>query len=651
MDSILLPSALALLVASALGAALPLFRRWSERGLHLFVALSAGIFLGTIFFHFLPHLAGVGHGGGDAHLHAADTPSLWPWGAALLGILLLLLLERVWLPPRTAGSSSNPHALLWSATYMGLALHALTAGIALSAVLDIPEGRAQFLLSVLVHKATECFSLATVMRLAGLRTGRAIGLLALFALIEPAGLLLGGALSSALPALGPILTGFACGTFLYVAVADLLPEVFHGAGSVRTKIAAVLIGSAIPTLTLERFDVALGFARRAVVEAWDVFLDMAPFLLLGFAVAGLVRLFLKPQRVVPKLGGDDLRSVGWAALVGAPLPLCSCSVVPVALSLRKSGASKGATAAFAVATPETGLDSIGVTWALLDPVMTVARPIGALISAVAAGTAVNWLVRSGRDRSPRERTAVPVESAAACCAHDVVTEPEARPAPAAACADEVPGEHARHAHAADPAVAAPAGQGFVRRALRFGFVDMLDDLAPSILVGVLLSGAIVAALPVGALEGTAVNGWLGYLLMLVVGIPTYVCASASTPIAAALILRGLSPGAAFVFLLAGPATNTSSLIVLSRALGARVVAIQVAALSVVAVALGWAIDLVYPALGIVPRASVGAAHEHLVPWISYGSAALLAALLLASLVRTHGSRDLLAALRERPSPA
>ncbi len=645
VDSILLPSALALLVASALGAALPLFRRWSERGLHLFVALSAGIFLGTIFFHFLPHLAGVGHGGGDAHAEGAHTESLWPWGAALLGILLLFLLEKVWLPARTQGSASNPHALLWSATYLGLALHALTAGIALSAVLEIPEGRAQFLLSVLVHKATECFSLATVMRLAGLRLGRSIGLLALFALIEPAGLLMGGVLSSALPAVGPILTGFACGTFLYVAVADLLPEVFHGAGSVRTKIAAVLIGAAIPTLTLERFDVALDFAGRAVLEAWDVFLEMAPFLLLGFAVAGVVRLLLKPERVVPKLGGDNLRSVGWAALIGAPLPLCSCSVVPVALSLRKAGASKGATAAFAVATPETGIDSIGVTWALLDPFMTIARPIGALISAVTAGTAVNWLVRSGRDRSPRERAAVPVETAAACCAHEV------QPAPVATCAETATQDHAGHAHAADPAAASRAQHGFLRRALRFGFVDMLDDLAPSILVGVLLSGAIVAALPMGALEGTAVNGWLGYLLMLVIGIPTYVCASASTPIAAALILRGLSPGAAFVFLLAGPATNMSSLVVLSRALGVRVVALQVVALSVVAVALGWAIDHVYPALGIVPRASLGADHEHLAAWISYGSAAILAALLLASLVRTHGSRDLLAALRERPTPA
>jgi len=682
VDSILLPSALALLVASALGAALPLFRRWSERGLHLFVALSAGIFLGTIFFHLLPHLAGVGFGAGDGHLHGdahlsgaahlhdsagePGTMALWPWGAALLGILLLFLIEKVWLPAHTQGSSSNPHALLWSATFLGLGLHALTEGIALSAVLEIPEGRSQFLLSVLVHKATECFSLASVMRLAGLRMRRAVWLLALFALIEPAGLLLGGALSSALPALGPILTGFACGTFLYVAVADLLPEVFHGAGSVRTKVAAVLIGSAIPTLTLGRLEMGLSFARSAVVEAWDVFLEMAPFLLLGFAIAGIVRLLLKPERVVPKLGGNDLRSVGWAALIGAPLPLCSCSVVPVALSLRKAGASKGATAAFAVATPETGIDSIGVTWALLDPLMTIARPIGALISAVTAGTAVNWLVRSGRDSSPRDGSAAPGASAAACCAHEVAPALAAgvhgvapapaagahgaAPAPAARRAEDALTDHARHAHA-DPLAPSRAQHGFLRRALRYGFVEMLDDLAPSLLVGVLLSGAIVAALPLGALDGTAVNGWVGYLLMLVIGVPTYVCASASTPIAAALVLRGLSPGAAFVFLLVGPATNMSSLALLSRALGWRVVAVQVVALSLVAVALGWVIDLAYPALGIVPRASLGADHEHLGAWISYGSAALLAALLLASLVRTHGSRDLLAALRERPTPA
>lgn len=651
LDPILLSTALALLGASAVGAALPLFRRWSERGLHLFVALSAGIFLGTIFFHLLPHLAGVGHEEGHVHAPGAEevAHSVWPWGAALLGILLLFLLEKVWLPARTRGAGSNPHAVLWSATFLGLALHAATAGIALSAIVEMPEVRAQFLISILVHKATECFSLATVMRLAGLSTARSILLLVSFALIEPAGLLLGGELSAALPEAAPILTGFAVGTFLYVAVADLLPEVFHGAGSARVKIGAVLSGVAIPTLSVERVEWLGGFAREALLGAWSVFLDMAPFLLVGFALAGIVRVLLKPERVVPRLGGDDLRSVGWAALIGAPLPLCSCSVIPVALSLRKAGASKGATSAFTVSTPETGIDSIAVTWALLDPLLTITRPIGALISAVVSGSAVNWLVRRGLDRG-NEPGALPA-AAANCCAV------EAAPAVKSCCAEAAapiaaavaPDEHEGHAHAAPDR--SEAQGGFVQRALRHGFVDMLDDLAPSLLLGLLLSGAIVAALPAGALETPLAHGPMGYLLMLVIGVPIYVCASASTPIAAALILKGLSPGAAFVFLLAGPATNAASLVLLSRALGARVVAVQIAAIATCALALGFAVDRLYAWLAIAPAASIATEHEHASMWLSYGSAAILAVLLLTSLVRTHGTRDLLATLREGPTPA
>ncbi|MCY2960424.1 MAG: SO_0444 family Cu/Zn efflux transporter [Planctomycetota bacterium] len=657
MDSILLTTALALLGASALGAALPLFRRWSERGLHLFVALSAGIFLGTIFFHLLPHLAGVDHGDAHAHAHVAGAEdiahSIWPWGAALLGILLLFLLEKVWLPSHTRGASSNPHAMLWSATYVGLALHAATAGIALSGILEMPEGRGQFLASILVHKATECFSLATVMRLAGLPTSRSVVLLALFALIEPAGLMLGGELAAAMPAAAPILTGFACGTFLYVAVADLLPEVFHGAGSTRVKVGAVLAGVAIPTLTLERVEAIGIFARQALLEAGDVFLDMAPYLLVGFALAGVVRLLLKPERVAPRLGGNDLRSVGWAALIGAPLPLCSCSVIPVALSLRKAGASKGATSAFTVSTPETGVDSLAVTWALLDPLLTIARPIGALVSAVVSGSAVNWLVRRGLDVPNATPTPQPAES---CCAHEVAPPPVEKSCCAAEetkiAASAVPDEHAGHGHAALPKGDRPERTAsFLERALRYGFVDMLDDLAPSLLLGLLVSGVIVAAIPDGALENPLAHGPAGYFLMLAAGIPLYVCASASTPIAAALILKGLSPGAAFVFLLAGPATNAASLIVLSRALGARVVAVQVAALSICALALGFAVDQIYALLGIAPSVATSTAHEHGPTWLSYGSAAVLAVLLFTSLVRTHGTRDLLATLREGPTPA
>ena len=154
--------------ASVLGALLPLYRRWSERGLHVFVALAAGVFLGTIFLHLLPHMAGVLDHEHAAHAEEAVESGLGPWIAALCGLLVLFAIEKVWLPTLSESPSANPHTLLWSATYLGLALHAITAGFALSAVLDQPDGSTQLLVSLTIHKATETFSLATVMRLANL---------------------------------------------------------------------------------------------------------------------------------------------------------------------------------------------------------------------------------------------------------------------------------------------------------------------------------------------------------------------------------------------------------------------------------------------------------------------------------------------------
>ncbi len=247
MDFSPLQVALLLLVVSLAGALLPLYRRWSERGLHLFVSVSAGIFLGTIFLHLLPHLAGVdaAHGHGPAH-----EGGLGPWIAALGGLLLLFFLERVWLPRLTTSSGADPHTVLWLATYVGLSLHSLTAGVALTAILEVPAARAQFLISILIHKATETFSLATVMRLAGIGSARAFTLLFLFAAIEPLGLLFGSQLAQSSHALDGILTGFACGTFLYVAVCDLLPEVFHGADGTLVKLGAVLFGIGITAISL-----------------------------------------------------------------------------------------------------------------------------------------------------------------------------------------------------------------------------------------------------------------------------------------------------------------------------------------------------------------------------------------------------------------
>jgi len=593
--------------AAMLGALLPLHKRWSRRGLHRFVSIAAGIFLGSLFLHLLPELAAGGEHahGAESALEQATEPSMLPWAALLGGFLLLFVVERVWLQGRESSEGHDSHSVLLSATFVGLALHAFTMGVGLSAVLDHNHGGWSLLASLLPHKAAEAFSLAAVMNLAHVSRARSMSYLVLFAAITPLGLVFGH-LSTALGgAAAPLLTGFACGTFLYVAVCDLLPEVFHDTERSWTKLGWVLLGIGIVVLTLpDVADHVPGFFSTTLREAALLFEDMAFYLLFGFLIAGLLSQVLKPELLTRHLSRNDAASVTKASLIGAPLPLCSCSVLPVAVQLRKAGASKGATSAFLIATPETGVDSVAVTWALLDPFMAVARPIGAVLSAIFTGGLVSLFVNKGWDRE-----AAPAVDAEAACATDEC------------CDDE-------HVHEPEPG-------GFVQRMLRFAFVDMLDDLAGLLLIGLLLSGALAAALPDGFFENPVTQGFGGMLLMLVVGIPIYVCAAASTPIAATMIGLGLSPGAALVFLLASPASNLASLVALSRSLGKRVMILHVFGLAASALALGLLVDALYPLLDLAPIAESAGEHSMMPSWVSRASAILLAGLIVLSFLRTR----------------
>ena len=625
----------ALVVAALLGALLPLFRTWSERGLHALLSVSAGIFLGAVFLHFLPELAaagaaadaaaghaGHGHAGhdhaghdhGHAGGHVHSIASLLPWIAALIGFLALFLIERVWLANRDAarakaeGEHRDPHHVLWAATLVGLSVHAGLTGVALAGTLSRGVSTL-FAVTFLVHKLAEGFSLATVMRLAGLSQTRSLGILFLFAFVTPLTLLFGAALGD-VGQVGAVFSGFAAGAFLYVAVLDLLPEVFHGHGRSLPKILLLFLGlalaavSELPPEDVSRFVAALGSQSLAV------FVEMAPYLLFGFAIAGLIHVGLKPEWITRHLAKDDTKSVAAASILGAPLPLCSCSVIPVAVSMRKSGASKGATSSFLIATPETGVDSVSVTWALFDPVMTIARPIGAILSAIVSGSVVNQLVRRGLDEAPKEPEP---ESAGSCCKKQAALAKEA---------------------STDDHVHAPAEGGVVRRALRFAFGDMLGDLAGPLLFGVLISGFLAASIPDAVFQQPLVQGFGGLLLMLVVGIPIYVCASASTPIAAVLVMKGMSPGAALVFLLASPATNLGALLVLAKTLGMRVMIASTITLAIVTLFLGWLLNQVYGWLALEPVARAGSIHEHgSASWFQIACAVLLGALMLRAIVK------------------
>ncbi len=290
--------------------------------------------------------------------------------------------------------------------------------------------------------------------------------------------------------------------------------------------------------------------------------ESAPYLLLGFALAGAIHVLLaRFPRVTAILTGTGRRPILWAALIGLPMSLCSCSVLPAARALRREGASKGATASFLVSVPETDVVSVLATLAMIGPLFAVYRPTAALLTALVAGLVVRAIeMRELRAARRLEKTA----------------PASAEPAAVTSCCDD--------AHEA------PVRAPWWRRALQHGFVDVFDDIAPQLMLGILLAGVIGVWLP--AIDPGLVAGGsaLSYLIMVAIGIPLYVCASASTPIAAGLIAGGASPGAAMVFLLSGPATNLASLVVVKGELGTRGFIGYLASIVVVSIACGVALD-------------------------------------------------------------
>lgn len=340
------------------------------------------------------------------------------------------------------------------------------------------------------------------------------------------------------------------------------------------------------------------------LETWWVMLEAAPWVLLGFFVAGILYIFIKPAIVSRYLGKGRFRPVFLSALFGVPIPLCSCGVVPTALSLRKQGANDGATVSFLVSTPETGVDSIAITYALMDPLMTVFRPVAAFFTAVTAGILQN--VFGNKSAVPPVLTPLPLAEAPPCT-------PD--------CGCEVGQE------ASDQSVWRKAVKG-----VTYAFGELMDDMAGWLALGIVLAGIISVALPPGSLERYIGTGIMPMIVMLAAGIPMYICATASTPIAAALMMKGLSPGAALVFLLAGPATNIASVTVVAGAMGKRAAGLYLASISVCSVLLGLLLDFIYINAGLSLSGVVGGTTHVLPTWLETASALVLTAILARSII-------------------
>ncbi|MEL6797682.1 MAG: SO_0444 family Cu/Zn efflux transporter, partial [Planctomycetota bacterium] len=322
-------------------------------------------------------------------------------------------------------------------------------------------------------------------------------------------------------------------------------------------------------------------------EAFGAILgDAGLWLLLGFGVAGLLHEFVPQHWLAKQLGTKGTGSVVKGALIGAPLPLCSCSVIPAASELRKQGASKGAATAFAVSTPEIDVPAFSLTWALLGPVMAVARVMGAAMSAITAGLLVDAF--TAKDDRP-----LPVagDTAGCACASKATETGQAN-------------SH-EHGHADGLNLAQAEKRPLTARlvgAVRYGFVDMPADLALWLIVGLLLSAVVGAFLPASLLAGDMGDGALAILAAMGLGLVIYVCATGSTPLVAILVAKGLGPGPALAFLLAGPATNPAAMAWVLKDLGRTALIAYVASISVVAFLCGWGLQWLATGGGWTPTA-------------------------------------------------
>lgn len=349
-------------------------------------------------------------------------------------------------------------------------------------------------------------------------------------------------------------------------------------------------------------------------EVFNLINAMSPYLLLGFLFAGILHSFVPGAIYSRYLSGHNFRSVFYAALFGVPLPLCSCGVIPTAMSLRREGASKGATVSFLIATPETGVDSIAATYSLMGLPFAIVRPITAFFTSMLAGTVVNTF---DKDATSDEATAKTITENETEHHHHHHHD---------CCSTE---EH--HHHHDDCCSETEHHHGFfhkIKEALDYGFVEMLGDIGKWLLIGLIVAGLITVFVPDTFFHIFKGNTFLSMLLVLCIAIPMYICATGSIPIAVALIMKGLTPGAALVMLMAGPACNMASILVINKVLGKKTLVLYLASIITGAIVAGTIIDQL-PQEWFMPTLMTSAccAEEH-VSWFNYACTIILALLYL-----------------------
>ena len=340
-------------------------------------------------------------------------------------------------------------------------------------------------------------------------------------------------------------------------------------------------------------DYLIEFERALVL----LMLEMAPYLLLGFLFAGMLYAWFPAQKVAKYLGKNNSGSVINAALLGIPLPLCSCGVIPTGVSFYKTGASKGSAVSFLISTPQTGVDSVMVTWSLLGLPMAIIRPIIALVTGFLGGFLINRSENRSENRSPKP--------------------PEI------------------------PALPENKKTGIIAM-LRYAYIEFLEDIVKWLSIGLLIAALIAVIIPDDFFLRYLSNDYLSMIVILAASVPLYVCATGSVPIAAALMLKGLSPGAAIVFLMAGPATNAATISVIGNVMGKKTLFNYLFSIIAGALFFGIAVNEFLPrewfTRAVHEMNPATGAHEFLPYWLQAGSAVLLSVLMLNGLIRKYFPR-------------
>jgi len=325
-------------------------------------------------------------------------------------------------------------------------------------------------------------------------------------------------------------------------------------------------------------------------EIWFLLKEMAPYLLFGFFIAGILNIAIPPKKIYKHLSGKSFWSNVKASLFGIPLPLCSCGVIPVAAYLRKEGAGKGATISFLSSTPTTGVDSILATYALLGPVYAIIRPIAAFFAGIFGGTLTNVI-----DKTPDDN--IILQEGFSCNL----------------CDETEPHSHKFHEK--------------VKAVFRYGFFDLIEDVAKWILIGIVIGSIISFFVPDNFVERYFGNPLFAYPIMLIISIPMYVCATGSIPIAASLILKGMTPGAGLIFLIARPATNAATISFVGGKLGKKSMISYLVSIIITGLLFGFFIDHIWNLSG--KNINFFTSSMKMLPaWIKTSSAILLILLIL-----------------------